>query len=562
MHSHHTTPRIKQYLTVATATTIVAGLPVAAVWWLRVTGRVTTTPMAVGMGMGISLWLSSAGRLIWETRPGSEDLLFSELMIWGYLHRLRSQRRLANVTELFAPIGSGAATAQARPSGQARNVKLLEQLVSGMETRDPYLHGHSRRVARHSWMIARRMGLPRDEVARIRTAAAIHDVGKINTPKAILHKPGRLTDAEYEVIKRHPGEGAEMAAVLADPAITAIVRHHHERADGSGYPNGLKGEEIPLGARIVAVADTFDAITSARPYRAASAHNKAIDILRDEAGTRLDPDVVKAFCIHYAGRRPLALWSFVAGLPERAVTWLGSSAASVASVAKVAAVAALVSGTTAVTVAARPVKPHHRAPEAVAFSGPVSVGGGGSTGRLAVAPAGAAGATAAPARKAPKGWRHGGSHATPVPKPTVTGAAPATVVPATEAAAVPTPGSTTQVATPEKPAGETPAQNEEPSGKGVEPSPKPKSPAELKKEAEQKKKEEAERKKKEAEEAARKKKEEAARRKKEEAELAKKIAAERKAAEEKAEAEEAAGEAVTTTPDASFGHLSGPPAAK
>src|ERR1700760_4005336 len=116
-----------------------------------------------------------------------------------------------------------------------------------------------------------------------------------------------------------------------------MVRPHHERLDGTGYPDGLSGTEIPLGARIIAVADTFDAITSARPYRAASAHKKAIDILHEEAGTRLDPDVVKAFCSNYAGRGPLALWSFVSGLPERLVTWLSSSVGAVASAAKVVA---------------------------------------------------------------------------------------------------------------------------------------------------------------------------------------------------------------------------------
>lgn len=240
--------------------------------------------------------------------------------------------------------------------------KHLERLVAGMETRDPYLHGHSRRVARHSWMIARRMGLPSAEVARIRTAAAIHDVGKVETPRAILHKPERLTDAEYEVIKKHPGDGALMAAVLGDPELTSMVRHHHERLDGTGYPDGLSGEEIPLGARIIAVADTFDAITSRRPYRPASSHKRAIDILKDESGAKLDPAVVRAFCGHYAGRRPLVLWAFVAGLPERVLSWLGGSVAGVASAAKVAAVAALVGGA-AVTSSTLglPVAEHHPA---------------------------------------------------------------------------------------------------------------------------------------------------------------------------------------------------------
>ena len=102
------------------------------------------------------------------------------------------------------------------PASVSTQTKLLQGLVAELETRDPYLHGHSRRVARYSWMIARRMGLAPEQAARIRTAAAIHDIGKMGTPKAILHKPGPLDDAEYEVIKRHPGAGARMAAVLGD----------------------------------------------------------------------------------------------------------------------------------------------------------------------------------------------------------------------------------------------------------------------------------------------------------------------------------------------------------
>ena len=322
---------------------------------------ISSAVLCVLLGMGLSLCASQGGRLLWEKRPGSEDLLFSELMIWGYLHRLRTQHRLASALDTLGPMTQ----TQRRVVdglGTKERAKHLERLVAGMETRDPYLHGHSRRVARHSWMIARRMGLSGAQIALIRTAAAIHDVGKIKTPKTILHKTGRLTDAEYEVIKKHPGDGALMAAVLGDPELTSMVRHHHERLDGTGYPDGLSGEEIPLGARIIAVADTFDAITSKRPYRPASPHKRAIDILKGEAGAKLDPAVVRAFCGHYAGRRPLVLWGFVAGLPERAVSWLGGSVAGVASAAKMVAVAALVGGA-AVTSSTLglPVAKHHPA---------------------------------------------------------------------------------------------------------------------------------------------------------------------------------------------------------
>jgi hypothetical protein len=346
------TPRVRpatkaplplQLAQVLTATALVAGGPIAVVWWLRASGTVSSALLCLPLGMVLSLGASQVGCVLWEKRPGSEDLLFSELMIWGYVHRLRTQRRLACALDMLG------ASEQAQPRdvdglGAKQRAKLLERLVAGIETRDSYLHGHSRRVARHAWMIARRMNLPSAEVARVRTAAAIHDVGKIHTPTAILHKAGPLDDDEYEVIKRHPGEGAQMADVLDDAQLTSMVRHHHERLDGTGYPDALSGGEIPLGARIIAVADTFDAITSGRPYRRASPHKKAIDILKEEAGTRLDPAVVRAFCGHYAGRRPLAASSFLAALPERLLSWLGGSASSIATSAKVIAVAALVGG--------------------------------------------------------------------------------------------------------------------------------------------------------------------------------------------------------------------------
>jgi HD domain len=357
--SRGTAPPFRQWAQVATATVLVAVCPIAIVWWLRASGTISSAVIAVVIGMALSLGASHLGCAIWEKRPGSGDLLFSELMIWGFLRRWRTQRRMACALDMLGPMSAPRRRALEGMSTKEQ-ARLLEHLVAGTETRDPYLHGHSRRVARHSWMIAKRMGLTRAEVARIRTAAAIHDVGKVETPKAILHKAGPLSDEEYEVIKRHPQDGARMAAVLRDPDLTRMIRHHHERLDGTGYPSRLSSEEIPLGARIIAVADTFDAITSSRPYRAASPHKKAIDILRAEAGSRLDSAVVAAFCEHYAGRRPLALWSFLAGLPERVVSWLSGSAAGVASAAKVIAVAALVGGVAATASTLSPPVAKHR----------------------------------------------------------------------------------------------------------------------------------------------------------------------------------------------------------
>jgi HD-GYP domain-containing protein (c-di-GMP phosphodiesterase class II) len=158
-------------------------------------------------------------------------------------------------------------------------------------------------------MIAARMGLSDRQVRLVRAAAELHDVGKINTPRAVLHKPGQLTGIELELIELHPVDGAEIVSTLGDPDLTAMVRHHHERLDGSGYPDRLGSGEIPLGARIIAVADTFDAITSTRPYRPARTDQEALEILDEEAGSRLDPVGVGAFQACYAERRLRPLWN-------------------------------------------------------------------------------------------------------------------------------------------------------------------------------------------------------------------------------------------------------------
>jgi hypothetical protein len=170
----------------------------------------------------------------------------------------------------------------------------------------------------------------------------VHDVGKFGTPLAVLRKDGPLNDEEFAIMKRHPDDGAQLVSVLNDDGLTAMVRHHHERLDGTGYPDRLSGQAIPLGARIISVADTFDAITAHRPYRAARPHKEALNVLMKESGRQLDPDVVRAFCGHYSGRRPLTFWTSLMTLPERALAQLGSGVGAVAAAAKVATLAALV----------------------------------------------------------------------------------------------------------------------------------------------------------------------------------------------------------------------------
>ena len=166
-------------------------------------------------------------------------------------------------------------------------------LANALEAKDPYTRGHSSRVAELSLELALRMGLPRPAAETIAQAALLHDLGKIGVPESILRKPGALTEEEWEIMRRHPVTGAQIVAPLEffdDGAI--IVRHHHERLDGSGYPDRLAGQGIPLGARIVAVADVYDALISGRPYRAGLPHAEAVRVLDRERGRTLDERLV------------------------------------------------------------------------------------------------------------------------------------------------------------------------------------------------------------------------------------------------------------------------------
>ena len=349
--------RRRRYLwQVAAATFLVAVCPILIVWWLRTSGTIGTAPLGMALAIGLSLGASFVGSAFWETRTGSGDVLFGELMVWGFIRRLRNERRLASALQLLGPMNEAQQRVTDGLSAEAQ-AEALEHLGAALEATDPYTHGHSRRVARNASMLAKGMGLGREDVARIRTAAAVHDVGKLETPTSVLRKRGPLTDDEFEVIKRHPVDGAQMVAVLGDAELTSIVRHHHERIDGTGYPSGLSGNAIPLGARIIAVADTFDAITSARPYRPVRSHKKAIDVLKFEAGVQLDPRVVRTFCGLYSGRRPLALWASMSSLPAQVFSWIGGGVAGVAAAAQVAAVAA-VAAAGAATIARPATQPH------------------------------------------------------------------------------------------------------------------------------------------------------------------------------------------------------------
>ena len=172
----------------------------------------------------------------------------------------------------------------------------LRALVRSLEAKDPYTKLHSERVTQWAVSIAKEMGCSEEEIESLTFAGHLHDIGKIGIRDQILMKPGKLTDEEYEIIKTHPVIGAEIVGHLGLlQAETSIIRHHHERWDGQGYPDGLKGLQIPKLSRILAVADTYDAITSRRPYRDANSDEFALGEIVRNSGTQFDPEVVEAF---------------------------------------------------------------------------------------------------------------------------------------------------------------------------------------------------------------------------------------------------------------------------
>jgi putative nucleotidyltransferase with HDIG domain len=239
--------------------------------------------------------------------------MFSELLLWGWLHRLYIERKL---TKAAATLGLDERLGSSSSVDVRERARALTRLATAVDALDPYMVGHSHRVTRLVAELAHDVGLSGEELKKITAAAAVHDVGKLHVPRSVLNKPGKLTLEEYELVKRHATEGAAMVASLDDPEVTQIVRHHHERIDGTGYPDGLASEEIPIGARIVAVADTYDAIIGTRPYRAAAPHKRALDVLRAEAGKQLDSQVVEAFLSRYSGTRAVGLWAMLAVLPQ------------------------------------------------------------------------------------------------------------------------------------------------------------------------------------------------------------------------------------------------------
>ena len=179
---------------------------------------------------------------------------------------------------------------------QSAYIATVKALVQAIEAKDHYTRSHSENVTKYAVAVANEMGFYPQEIEILREACQLHDLGKIGVHDHILNKRGALTPQEWEEIKLHSLRGAEILQPLAFlEDVTILIRQHHERYDGGGYPDGLKGEEIKLGARIIAIADAYDAMTSERPYRKAFSREEAVFRLKQDMGVQFDPQVVKAF---------------------------------------------------------------------------------------------------------------------------------------------------------------------------------------------------------------------------------------------------------------------------
>ena len=232
-------------------------------------------------------------------RDGVADYVTKPFQIEDVIVRLRSA---LEKRRLWLQVRDYQATLEARVEERTRELEsqflgAMESLSSALEAKDAYTNEHSIRVCGLAVSLAARL-FPSDSVLQdqVKLAAQLHDIGKIGVPEAVINKPGVLDTEEARLIRQHPEIGNDiLIPFIRDAGVLEIVRHHHERWDGSGYPDGLNGGNIPLGARILAVADAFDAMTSSRPYRDPMPSQCALDILRHGSGSQWDPEIIRSF---------------------------------------------------------------------------------------------------------------------------------------------------------------------------------------------------------------------------------------------------------------------------
>ena len=287
------------------------GLELFSFRFVPFTGLVTTffvvnalsVSLAVAFSTGVS-FKESWGRLVGGGLVS--DLLSSSLAV--LLVFLYVQLQFVGLVLLLLPLFFVRRLHQVNLQLEEENREKLELMVKAIEARDPYTYGHSRRVSEYARTIARELELSARQVDNIEAAALLHDVGKIYEDFApLLRKDGKLTAEERMTMQTHAVRSAELVGTVRKlrGAVQEAIRHHHENFDGSGYPDGLAGEQIPIGARIIMIADTIDAMTTDRPYRKALSYGRAVEELAKYASRQFDPNLVKVVANSPAIRRLL-----------------------------------------------------------------------------------------------------------------------------------------------------------------------------------------------------------------------------------------------------------------
>ena len=239
---------------------------------------------------------------------GPLDCVSASVGIAQYSRPMSASDMIAAATDRLQQVRvSGGGRAEARPvelGGKSPVGESIAGLAEALLERDRYTGEHSERVAELSAQVARSLGLDEREVERVRAAARLHDIGKVGIPDDILRKGGELSDQEWQTMRGHPMIGERIVRSMPGLGpVARIIRHEHERWDGSGYPDGLSGEEIPIGARIVLACDAYHAMTSNRPYREAKSHSDAIRELAQGAGSQFDPQVTEVLIGYLWGSR-------------------------------------------------------------------------------------------------------------------------------------------------------------------------------------------------------------------------------------------------------------------
>lgn len=257
------------------------------------------------------------GAALWAGQPESASLSFGDLMLWNWVRHHSAERTLIEAMRVlgYDRAGHRVGPSSAEPKEQLR---AMSAMATALDAQSSYTLGHSRRVEAHARKVAAALELPPRSVEELALAAALHDLGNIAVPETILRKAGELSGPERSEIERHVLLGAQIVGLTGSDAVAAGIRHHHERWEGTGYPDAIAGAQIPLYARMVAIAEAYDAMTSARPYRHGFGTRDAIGILRAEAGGQFDPELVEVFVSTL--RRPIPIverFPFVAAMQRQ-----------------------------------------------------------------------------------------------------------------------------------------------------------------------------------------------------------------------------------------------------